>query len=360
MHADFKDSGGIFTNAEVTYRGVTVGKVGALRLISSPTRPSGRARRPRPRRLRLAEDPGQLAGRRRQPVGGRRAVRRPAPAEQARALPRQQLGDPDERTPPVPTADRDNCSSTWTTSSSRSGWTTCARRSASSTTRWPVAATTSANLLDASDQLLQSALEPQNVAATLDLIDTSSTVLSTQLDEQQPLQSWAHSLNLLSQQLKASDPDIRRLFDNGPGRPGHDQQVHPGQPHRPRRHPGQPGDHRQRDRRHLTASRRSSSCTRRWPPAARRALYNRAGRAGLGARQRPRATRRTAVTRTRARRVTSAPSAGTRASSRRSRPNVAARCTAPISSRHEHPRLGARARAATRSACPAAASPTRG
>ena len=54
------------------------------------------------------------------------------------------------------------------------------------------------------------------MAATLDLINTSSTVLSTQLDEQQPLQSWAHSLNLLSQQLKASDPDIRRLFDSGP------------------------------------------------------------------------------------------------------------------------------------------------
>ena len=36
VHADFKDSGGIFTNAEVTYRGVTVGKVGALQLISSP------------------------------------------------------------------------------------------------------------------------------------------------------------------------------------------------------------------------------------------------------------------------------------------------------------------------------------
>jgi len=73
------------------------------------------------------------------------------------------------------------------------------------------------NLLDASDQLLTASLEPQNVAATLSLINTSSTVLSTQLDEQQPLASWAHSLNLLSQQLKASDPDIRHLFDAGPG-----------------------------------------------------------------------------------------------------------------------------------------------
>ena len=33
VHADFPDSGGIFTDAEVTYRGVAVGKVSTLRLI---------------------------------------------------------------------------------------------------------------------------------------------------------------------------------------------------------------------------------------------------------------------------------------------------------------------------------------
>ena len=30
VNAEFKDSGGIFTNAEVTYRGVPVGRVGDL------------------------------------------------------------------------------------------------------------------------------------------------------------------------------------------------------------------------------------------------------------------------------------------------------------------------------------------
>src|SRR5882757_6269152 len=33
IKAEFPDSGGIFTNAEVTYRGVTVGEVGALKVI---------------------------------------------------------------------------------------------------------------------------------------------------------------------------------------------------------------------------------------------------------------------------------------------------------------------------------------
>ena len=41
-------------------------------------------------------------------------------------------------------------------------------------------------------------------------------MLQTQLDESPAMASWAHSLNLLSQQLKASDPDIRSLLDNGP------------------------------------------------------------------------------------------------------------------------------------------------
>jgi phospholipid/cholesterol/gamma-HCH transport system substrate-binding protein len=41
-------------------------------------------------------------------------------------------------------------------------------------------------------------------------------VLQTQLDLKDPISSWAHNLNLLSAQLKQSDPDIRRLLDSGP------------------------------------------------------------------------------------------------------------------------------------------------
>jgi phospholipid/cholesterol/gamma-HCH transport system substrate-binding protein len=72
------------------------------------------------------------------------------------------------------------------------------------------------NLLDATDQLLRAASEPSNLKATTDLIDEASSVLQTQLDQAEPLASWTHSLNLLSQQLKSSDGDIRHLLDNGP------------------------------------------------------------------------------------------------------------------------------------------------
>src|SRR6266487_907451 len=38
VHAFFRDSGGIFTNAEVTYRGVTVGRVGSLAVVPQGTK----------------------------------------------------------------------------------------------------------------------------------------------------------------------------------------------------------------------------------------------------------------------------------------------------------------------------------
>jgi phospholipid/cholesterol/gamma-HCH transport system substrate-binding protein len=71
-------------------------------------------------------------------------------------------------------------------------------------------------LLDYNNQLLNTAMQPQNVNDTVNLIKSSAIVLQTQLDEQQPLASWTHSLRLLSDQFVKSDPDIRHLFNTGP------------------------------------------------------------------------------------------------------------------------------------------------
>jgi len=70
------------------------------------------------------------------------------------------------------------------------------------------------NLLDSSNALLTSAQD--NLPNTIALIDASATVLQTQLDEKGALQGFTRDLNLLSQQLKTSDPDIRNLLDQGP------------------------------------------------------------------------------------------------------------------------------------------------
>jgi phospholipid/cholesterol/gamma-HCH transport system substrate-binding protein len=215
VHADFKDSGGIFSNAEVTYRGVTVGKVGALRLISSPDAAK------RGVRVDLDLDdcgspkiPATSAAviANRSVVGEQYVDLRP-PNDKGPYLGNNSVIQMKDTGLPTPTEqlliDLDSFVKSVGLNNLR---TTVSELDNALAGRGDDIS----NLLDASDQLLNSSLEPQNVAATLDLINTSSTVLSTQLDEQQPLQSWAHSLNLLSQQLKASDPDIRHLFDTGP------------------------------------------------------------------------------------------------------------------------------------------------
>jgi phospholipid/cholesterol/gamma-HCH transport system substrate-binding protein len=71
-------------------------------------------------------------------------------------------------------------------------------------------------LLDATDQFIAVASQTQNLDATIQLIDESSSVLQTQLDQEQPLAIWTHNLNLLSQQLKASNPDFVHLLNTGP------------------------------------------------------------------------------------------------------------------------------------------------
>jgi phospholipid/cholesterol/gamma-HCH transport system substrate-binding protein len=69
-------------------------------------------------------------------------------------------------------------------------------------------------LLDSSSDLLAAA--QANLPDTLALLKSSDRVMQTQIDESGAIADWAHSLDLLSQQLKASNPDISHLFAAGP------------------------------------------------------------------------------------------------------------------------------------------------
>ena len=51
---------------------------------------------------------------------------------------------------------------------------------------------------------------------TTQLLDSGKVVLDTQADESGAIESFSNSLNQLSQQLKTSDPDIRSLITNAP------------------------------------------------------------------------------------------------------------------------------------------------
>lgn len=214
VHADFPDSGGIFTNAEVTYRGVTVGQVGSLNLIKGGTRVD--------LKLNSCSSPdipsdvsATVADR--SVVGEQYVNLQPPTGTRNGAGPFLEAGDviPMSRNH-IPIAperllvDMDRLFRSVPLDSLR---TTIDELGKSFAGRGDDLG----RLLDATDAFISAASRSGNVSATISLIDQSSSVLQTQLDQREPLQIWTHSLNLLSQQLKASDGDFRRLLDTGPG-----------------------------------------------------------------------------------------------------------------------------------------------
>jgi phospholipid/cholesterol/gamma-HCH transport system substrate-binding protein len=211
--ADFQDAGGIFTNAEVTYRGVTVGKVGAIHL--------------RKQGIRLDLNLDNCASPKIPATTGATIADRSVVGEQY-----VDLRPPDgTKTGVGPYIVRNS-----NIPVSRTAIPTATQvlltdldRLVNSVDLQNLQITVSelgqavsgkgndlGNLLDATNAFLAAANDPTNLQATIALIQDSSSVLQTQLDDRDPLQSWTHSLNLISQQLKSSDGDFRHLLDNAP------------------------------------------------------------------------------------------------------------------------------------------------
>jgi phospholipid/cholesterol/gamma-HCH transport system substrate-binding protein len=214
VHADFPDSGGIFSNAEVTYRGVTIGQVGTLHLIKGGTRVD--------LKLDSCSDPAVPANAtatvaNRSVVGEQYVNLEPAAGTKEDQGPYLQdnadVGSIDTNQVPTPTqtllVDLDRLFRSVPLDDLR---TTIDELGQSVAGRGDDLG----RLLDATDQFINAASQSENVSATIQLIDQSTSVLQTQLDQREPLSIWTHNLNLLSQQLKASDPDFRHLLNTGP------------------------------------------------------------------------------------------------------------------------------------------------
>jgi phospholipid/cholesterol/gamma-HCH transport system substrate-binding protein len=69
-------------------------------------------------------------------------------------------------------------------------------------------------LLDSTSQLTTTAT--QTLPQTLSLIHDTKTVLATQNDLSDPIRSFSSNLRKVAQQLKDSDPDIRKIVNDGP------------------------------------------------------------------------------------------------------------------------------------------------
>jgi phospholipid/cholesterol/gamma-HCH transport system substrate-binding protein len=203
--ADFATSGGIFTNAAVTYRGVQVGRVGDLTL-----RPDGV-------RVSLRLDRGtQVPASTRAVVSNRSAVGeqyvdlRPETDSgpyltEGSEIPRTRTGTPlpvedlllnlDRLVGSVDKQDLSVVIDELGTAFNGTG-------------------ADLQRLLDSGDLLLAEA--EQALPATLALIQDGKTVLATQEASAGSIRRWAAGLASLSDQLRASDADLRRLLVEGP------------------------------------------------------------------------------------------------------------------------------------------------
>ncbi|MGH8961193.1 MAG: MCE family protein [Jatrophihabitantaceae bacterium] len=208
ISAEFPDSGGIFTNAEVTYRGVTVGRVGQLHLIDKGVKVD----------LNLSDcshpkvpvsTSATVSDR---SVIGEQYVNLIPPNGNGPYMHGGEVITMDHTSVPIATKQLLTDMDALVQSVDIPSLQTTVRELGEAFANRGQAL---GSLLDSTNNLLVTA--QQNLPTTIALIKSAGKVLDTQLAEAQPLQSFTHSLNLLSQQLKQSDGDIRNLLDNGPG-----------------------------------------------------------------------------------------------------------------------------------------------
>jgi phospholipid/cholesterol/gamma-HCH transport system substrate-binding protein len=216
VSADFPDSGGIFTDAEVTYRGVTVGQVGQLRLLDYAGADGRQIRGVRvDLNLTSCDKPAiplnsQVYVSNRSAVGEQYVNIEPTGVDGPFLTDGAVLSKPGQ----VPIATQvllQNLDDLVSDIDSAKLNIMITELGKAFQDRGPDLQA----LLDSGDTLLARAR--QALPETLRLIDNGQTTLKTQLDSGSAIKGWAHNLNLLTAQLKASDGDLKALLGDGPG-----------------------------------------------------------------------------------------------------------------------------------------------
>jgi phospholipid/cholesterol/gamma-HCH transport system substrate-binding protein len=215
VSADFPDSGGIFSNAEVTYRGVTVGKVGTLHLQDYPGSDGNPVHGVRvDLLLNSCRHPAipvnaQAYVSDRSAVGEQYVNLEPAGGQGPYLSQGAVLPTPG-RVPVATQVLLQNLDNLVSHIDSTKLNTVISELGRAFDGRGPALQA----LLDSGDQLLAKA--QQYLPETLKLIDNGQTVLKTQLDSGSAIKDWARNLNLITAQLKQSDPDLNQLLTAAP------------------------------------------------------------------------------------------------------------------------------------------------
>jgi phospholipid/cholesterol/gamma-HCH transport system substrate-binding protein len=204
VRADFAESGGIFTNAEVTYRGVPVGRVGDIHLDSTGVLVD--------LDIRHGE---QIPADSLAVVANRSAV-----GEEYVDLQPRSGGGPylhggstiaraDTRTPLPTTELMVNLDRLVNSVNRQDLEVTIDELGAAFNGTGPDLQ----RLIDSGNALIETA--NADLPQTTALIDQSSKVLRTQLDEASAITGFSRDLAALTGQVRASDPDLRKLLDTG-------------------------------------------------------------------------------------------------------------------------------------------------
>jgi phospholipid/cholesterol/gamma-HCH transport system substrate-binding protein len=206
VNLDLADAGGIFPDAAVTYRGVQVGRVGAVNLTDTGVEADldidGSAA-PIPRNVRAVV--ADLSA-----VGEEYVDLRPKSASGPYLADGSTIAR-DSTQLPLPVTNVLSSIDALAASVPRQSLRTVVDELGKA---FQGQGQNLQVLLDTSSSLTNGAT--QDLPDTIGLIDNSTTVLGTQNDEKDALESFSNSLNLFAGQLDSSDSDIRRLISATP------------------------------------------------------------------------------------------------------------------------------------------------
>lgn len=205
VQADFADSGGIFPGAEVTYRGVPVGRVGALSLTGSDgvsvalDIKDGAPRIP-------ADTLAVVANR--SAVGEQYVDLQPRTSHGPYLLDGSAIPRGSTRVP-LPTTDLVLSLDRLVNSVGKDDLRVTVDELGKA---FSGTGPNLSRLVDSGNALVESASE--SLPQTISLIEDSRKVLKTQSDQGSSIKSFAHDLAALTAQLKSSDGDLRKLIGN--------------------------------------------------------------------------------------------------------------------------------------------------
>ncbi|MFF7638718.1 MCE family protein [Streptomyces canus] len=205
VRADFADSGGIYSGAEVTYRGVPVGRVGALRLTGSDgvsvslDIKDGAPHIP-------ADTLAVVANR--SAVGEQYVDLQPRTSHGPYLLDGSSIPRGSTRVP-LPTTDLVLSLDRLVNSVGKDDLRVTVDELGKA---FSGTGPNLSRLVDSGNALVGSASD--SLPQTISLIEDSRKVLKTQADQGSSIKSFAHDLAALSAQLKSSDGDLRKLIGN--------------------------------------------------------------------------------------------------------------------------------------------------